>query len=205
MRYGFLSWRDFFNDRQLLALSLLRSAIVELADAPTRDALLDACFRASSNSTTCLPPTKEKARGPCGTCSRIISSNPNARPSRQMSGERQRVPAPSPISFAADFFGPSTTGNRRRKSTARAVPAVASVPCRLRANCTRGVSRCLPRAIALSCGDSSATGLPDGSVDLVVTDPPFFDNVHYSELADFFFAWQQLPNGGTRTKHSPQE
>jgi len=29
-------------------------------------------------------------------------------------------------------------------------------------------------------------------VDLVVTDPPFFDNVHYSELADFFFAWQQL-------------
>jgi putative DNA methylase len=29
-------------------------------------------------------------------------------------------------------------------------------------------------------------------VDLVVTDPPFFDNVHYSELADFFFAWQKL-------------
>jgi putative DNA methylase len=26
----------------------------------------------------------------------------------------------------------------------------------------------------------------------VVTDPPFFDNVHYSELADFFYAWQQL-------------
>lgn len=30
------------------------------------------------------------------------------------------------------------------------------------------------------------------SLDLVVTDSPFFDNVHYSELADFFFAWQQL-------------
>jgi putative DNA methylase len=29
-----------------------------------------------------------------------------------------------------------------------------------------------------------------------VTDPPFFDNVHYSELADFFFAWQRLyPRG----------
>ena len=48
------------------------------------------------------------------------------------------------------------------------------------------------RAIYLSCGSSASTGLPDGSVDLVVTDPPFFDNVHYSELADFFFAWQQL-------------
>ncbi len=30
------------------------------------------------------------------------------------------------------------------------------------------------------------------SIDLIVTDPPFFDNVHYSELADFFHAWQQL-------------
>jgi putative DNA methylase len=29
----------------------------------------------------------------------------------------------------------------------------------------------------------------------VATDPPFFDNVHYSELADFFFAWQQLARG----------
>jgi putative DNA methylase len=48
------------------------------------------------------------------------------------------------------------------------------------------------RAIYLSCGNSAKTGLADASVDLVVTDPPFFDNVHYSELADFFFAWQQL-------------
>jgi putative DNA methylase len=52
-----------------------------------------------------------------------------------------------------------------------------------------------PRAIALSCGDSSATGLSDRSADLVVTDPPFFDNVHYSELADFFYAWRHLDNG----------
>jgi putative DNA methylase len=53
-----------------------------------------------------------------------------------------------------------------------------------------------PKAIHLSCGSSDETGLPDQSVDLVVTDPPFFDNVHYSELADFFHAWQSLyPRG----------
>lgn len=50
----------------------------------------------------------------------------------------------------------------------------------------------IPRRVGLSCGSSSSTGLADPSVNLVVTDPPFFDNVHYSELADFFFAWQQL-------------
>jgi adenine-specific DNA methylase len=43
--------------------------------------------------------------------------------------------------------------------------------------------------VYLRTGDSSRTDLPDESVDLVVTDPPYMDNVHYSELADFFHAW----------------
>ena len=43
----------------------------------------------------------------------------------------------------------------------------------------------------LSCGDSCETDLPDGSVDTILTDPPFFDNVHYSQLADFFHVWQR--------------
>ena len=38
-------------------------------------------------------------------------------------------------------------------------------------------------------GDSARLPLPDGSVDAIVTDPPYFDFVHYSELSDFFFAW----------------
>ncbi len=43
--------------------------------------------------------------------------------------------------------------------------------------------------------DAKDSGLPDQSVDLVVTDPPFFDNVHYSELADFFEAWREVYSG----------
>lgn len=46
-----------------------------------------------------------------------------------------------------------------------------------------------PTTAYLSTGDSSCVDLPDKSVDLVVTDPPFFDNVHYSQLADFFYYW----------------
>jgi putative DNA methylase len=44
-------------------------------------------------------------------------------------------------------------------------------------------------SVYLSYGDSSCIDIPDKSVDLVVTDPPFFDNVHYSQLADFFYYW----------------
>jgi adenine-specific DNA methylase len=32
----------------------------------------------------------------------------------------------------------------------------------------------------------------DKSVDAVITDPPYFDNVQYSELADFFYVWLRL-------------
>ena len=36
------------------------------------------------------------------------------------------------------------------------------------------------------------THLLDGSVDLVVTDPPFGGLLHYSELADYFYVWLRL-------------
>ena len=34
--------------------------------------------------------------------------------------------------------------------------------------------------------------MPSQSVDAVITDPPYFDNVMYSELADFFYVWLRL-------------
>ncbi len=39
------------------------------------------------------------------------------------------------------------------------------------------------------CGDSSFLDREDKSVDAVITDPPYFDNVMYSELSDFFYVW----------------
>ena len=58
-----------------------------------------------------------------------------------------------------------------------------------------------PKRAYLACGSSSRTDIPDRSVDAVVTDPPFFDNVNYSQLADFFHVWQRhiLGEDGVRT------
>ena len=33
---------------------------------------------------------------------------------------------------------------------------------------------------------------PDGVIDLILTDPPYFDNLSYSELSDFYLAWHQV-------------
>jgi putative DNA methylase len=62
----------------------------------------------------------------------------------------------------------------------------------------------LPGSIYLSQGDSSHTDIPAASVDAVIADPPFFDNVHYSQLADFFYYWlnQIIPAAtGLTTRH----
>lgn len=63
------------------------------------------------------------------------------------------------------------------------------------------------KAVYLSSGDSSCTDLADQSIDLVITDPPFFDNVHYSQLADFFYYWlnQTLEISPSETTRSPRE
>jgi len=37
--------------------------------------------------------------------------------------------------------------------------------------------------------DSSHMPLPNGSVDFVVTDPPYFNNVQYTDLSNFFRVW----------------
>ena len=44
-------------------------------------------------------------------------------------------------------------------------------------------------------GDSSTIEIPEGIADYVVTDPPYYDNVQYSDLSNFFRVWlrQFLP------------
>lgn len=38
-------------------------------------------------------------------------------------------------------------------------------------------------------GSATSIDLPDRSVDAVVTDPPYYDNVMYAECSDFFYVW----------------
>ena len=64
---------------------------------------------------------------------------------------------------------------------------------------------CLPRPAAdtrprppvtITCkpGDS-LDHIADGTIDLVVMDPPYYDNVMYAELSDFFYVWLKRTAG----------
>jgi putative DNA methylase len=208
MRYGFLSWCDFFNDRQLLVLSLLRSAIEKLTDSPTRQALLT-LFSGVLEFNNLFASYKGEGTGAV----------------RHMFAHHILKPERTPIE--ANVWGTSkSSGSFSNLFRSRLLRAIDYRESPTEVNGTGSASGRVcsppftgklcpwekpttPHGIALSCGDSATTGLPDRCIDLIVTDPPFFDNVHYSELADFFFAWQQLPNEdasqSTRNKNEVQD
>jgi len=209
MRYGFRSWRDFFNDRQLLALGWLHAAIAAMEHQAARSALLTV-FSGTLEFNNLFASYKGEGTGAV----------------RHMFSHHILKPERTPIE--AHVWGtPKSSGsfsNLFRNRLLRAIeyrhaPTEISNPLgRKPTVCARPfrgvIGRRWPtdgslhrRAIYLSCGDSADTGLPAQSIDYVITDPPFFDNVHYSELADFFYAWQQLtePKCGRRTTRDPCE
>ena len=209
MSYGFTTWRDFFNDRQLLALGWLHAAISRLPDAPARDALLT-LFSGVLEFNNLFASYKGEGTGavrhmfshhilkPERT---PIEANPWGTP--KSSGAFSNL-FRSRLMRAFEYRQAPTEINGRGKGVA----IVSSPPFSGELEPDWPVDgRFKARGIYLSCGDSADTGLPEESVHLIVTDPPFFDNVHYSELADFFHAWQQLrqPTGESVTTRSPAE
>ena len=49
----------------------------------------------------------------------------------------------------------------------------------------------------------SATSLPwsDGQIDAVITDPPYYDNVPYADISDFFYVWLKRTSGHFYSEH----
>jgi putative DNA methylase len=217
LNYAYRSWREFFNDRQLLALGWLHAAILDLPDDAAR-APLRTVFSGALEFNNMFASYKGEGTGAI----RHMFAHHILKP--------ERVPIEGNVWGTSKSSGSFSTLFRSRLM--RAIE-YQSAPFEVEIDRTNGSSngkrvfdgsapftgrvetkwppplKTAHRAIYLSCGSSTSTGLSASSVDLVVTDPPFFDNVHYSELADFFFAWQQLgpsPFVGKRksTRHAEE-
>ncbi len=193
MSYNFRLWTDFFNDRQLLALGWLHAAIANIAEIPTRSALLT-LFSGTLEFSNLFASYKGEGTGAV----RHMFSHHILKPERlpieanvwgtpKSSGSFSNL-FRSRLLRALDYReSPTEVSGRRSAARACAPPFTGHIEAEWPAH-----SSFSQRGIYLSEGDSADSGLASGSVDLVVTDPPFFDNVHYSELADFFYAWRQL-------------
>ncbi len=64
-----------------------------------------------------------------------------------------------------------------------------------------------PSLLILNRSSEDLMVIPGGSVDLILTDPPYFDNLAYSELSDFYHVWLRKTLGtsyfGLGSKHTP--
>lgn len=208
LRYNYRHWHELFNDRQLLCLSILAERIESISDVHLRD-LFVCLFSGSLEFNNLFASYKGEGTGAV----RHMFSHHILKP--------ERVP------LEANPWGtPKSSGAFSTLFSSRIERALeyADNPFELALHRRQsgrkygrkifGLSECIGHDIAvnfplfsagkrvyLSCGDSSTTDIPDQSVDAVITDPPFFDNVHYSQLADFFYVWQRhvLAPGPLRT------
>ena len=187
LRVGLGKWRDFYNDRQLLALGLIATAIRDLGiRAPEREALA-AAFSKSVEFNNMLASYKGEGTGA------VRSAFHN----HTLQFERMPFEA-NPWSAGSGGFHASYKRLRRALEFKTAPTDLKMV--RGKAERVTGRSdQVLLRVTdspevgsglaSVTCGDSGCSEIPDSIVDIVLTDPPHFDKVHYSELADFFHAW----------------
>ena len=200
LNHGYRFWHEMFNARQLLALTILAKSIQDLPTGDARNALA-LLFSGTLEFNNMFVSYKGEGTGAV----RHLFAHHILKP--------ERTPIEANLWGTPKSSGAFSTLYRSRLLRAmeyRAAPFEIGVENVDRKNVSKkvfGISKAIGTArvltrypkhglegsdIYLSCGDSADTDLPDKSVDLVVTDPPFFDNVHYSELADFFYAWQRL-------------
>ncbi len=195
--YNYRHWHEMFNARQLLALSILGERIAAIPDPVVRD-LFVCLFSGTLEFNNMFASYKGEGTGAV----------------RHMFAHHILKPERTPLE--ANLWGtPKSSGSFSTLFESRIARALdyAEDPFELQLvkqagrNVGRklfGLSEPLGYDVAedirafktgtrvyLSCGASSETDIPAGTVDAVITDPPFFDNVHYSQLADFFYVWQR--------------
>lgn len=192
IRWGYRTWASFFNDRQLYVLGIIGAAIRDLSGLTREREALAAVFGKTLEHHNLFCSFKGEGTGPV----RSIFHNHVLRPER-CSVEGNPWGAAGGSGGYAEALNRLMAAHRYKEQPSDLVERagkVVTVTGRSRSLGQPLVStwerfQTTPDSAYVTTGDGGATDLPDGSVALVVTDPPYVDNVHYSELADFFHAW----------------
>ena len=187
LRVGLKKWRDFYNDRQLLALGLIATAIRDLdVGAPEREALA-AAFSKSVEFNNMLSSYKGEGTGAVRSAfhnhtfqfERMpFEANPWSAGSGGFHASFKR------LRKALEFKAAPTDLRMAKGKAERIIGRSRQVLLRVTDSAEFG-----PGLASVTCGDSGRSDIAEAAVDIVLTDPPHFDKVNYSELADFFHAW----------------
>lgn len=198
LEHHYRYWHQMFNPRQLLALSTLLDGISRESGDKTRNLLLCALsntLEANNVFTRNIPSRKT----PGGTAPAGVFARHDFQPK---------------MTFCEQNVWGTVSGNNTfisRMASLRLGLAYAHRPYDgdfddQGRSCKREGLDPLQGAqqARLIAGDSREEIPLVGPCDLVITDPPYADNVNYAELADFFYVWLRLVLKAHDAKFSPE-
>ncbi len=182
-KQGYTHWWKMFNSRQLLLLSELLRSILRTDDKQIRDQGLGAFQQYLRNQNMfCIYDVGYDKLAP-------FFSNPNYAPKARAienslfstlgRGNFTSIAETvvEGLEWCRDPWEVAPPNHREETDESRLILEDAVVP-----------------GGDLYCGSSSdISQCRSQSFDLVITDPPFGDNIFYSDLANFFHAWLRLP------------
>jgi len=210
LAHDYLKWRDLFNPRQLLCAGTLIKEILELPDRRVRESFVT-LFSASLEFNNMLCTYKGgNARRP-GAVRHIFSHHAFVFPYEALennpwgvgnqSGTFTHLYA-SRMRRAKEY---SLLPQEREVKAGRTVRTVSLPDERIQADLANDFDELTTenKNALILCGSSERLPLPDKSIDAVITDPPYSDNVQYGELSDFFYVWQRLALRDAYPEFSP--
>ncbi|MBB3862583.1 SAM-dependent methyltransferase [Novosphingobium hassiacum] len=191
--HGFTHWWTMFNPRQLLTLSLLLKAIVEVGEYSNaaREYVLGAFqnFLRNQNSLSFWHMTMDKLAP--------AMSNSNFHPKNNVIEVGIFPPMGyGPWSSTVEVLDKShgwINNPWEIVSKENLENAGEDIAAEIFGKSEKVYPR--DKSLGAEVRQGSSTELnhyPDKSIDLVITDPPFGGLLHYSELSDFFYVWMRL-------------
>jgi adenine-specific DNA methylase len=196
LNYGYTHWRMMFTERQLLALAWLLKAITGLRHDQVREALLG-LFSYCLDYNTLFATYNGRSGGVRGLFTyhafvipkELLENNVwgVGENSGSFSGVYKRKLKQAQAYRDMPFERRVLPDGGTRQVV---IPGERIIGC-LAADFNELLHSAEKNTLLL-CQSSEELPVPAGSVDAVITDPPYFNSVQYSELADFFYVWLRL-------------
>ena len=177
--YGFKQWGELFNDRQKLEIITLIEKL-----KLNYENIIDYCEKILSLAHVEKFQAKELAKAIMGYISLIISRHSSYNSNVcwwEPIGERSfNIFGRPAISIAWDYSEQNPfeilTGNWESQRDLT-VEIINQLSFNLNADSN------------IWMGSATKIDIPSNTIDAIITDPPYYDNVPYSVLSDFFYVW----------------
>jgi len=189
---GYNKYHELFNPRQLLCLGLILRRLLNIPDPSHRNLLL----LAFSDSLACNNKFCSYAFG-YQKLTPLFGLHAFRRISRPVEGNvwgtslgRGSFSSCVDKVLRGKRYSEKPFEYSYKKNEPKRIEAKNSAQANI-VNDIEGLSALKTESVAyLTIADSrDLSWLPENSVDLVLTDPPYYDNLAYSEMADFYFVW----------------